>query len=350
MIEEKRHEISLKELLLKFRECYRFLLSKKILIVIVGATGGMLGVLYAAFIAKAEYRADLTFVLSSNAPTNGLAGIAGQFGINLGGDNDDMFQGDNIIELLKSKRIVKGALFKHMPATNQPLINFLLNKTEIQKAWLKEERLAGLIPFPDNLGKLTPMQDSLVNNIYKLVTEKYLDIDKVDSKLSFYKVSTTTNFDTLSCFISKYLVEEASDFYIATKTKVARENLNMLQHEADSLQRILSGTIISTGTETDKTFNLNPAYQVQRSSAQKSQLNTTIVGTAYGEVVKNLEIAKITLQKETPLYQKIDEPSLPLEREKLGKIKAGILWGMFFGFTTCFILLAKLVWRKLKLK
>ena len=87
----------------------------------------------------------------------------------------------------------------------------------------------------------------------------------------------------------------------------------MLQNEADSLRRVLGGAITSAGSQTDLTFNLNPAYQVQRAGAQQSQASAAALGQAYGQVLQNLEIAKITLQRETPLYQIIDEPTLPLE-------------------------------------
>jgi uncharacterized protein involved in exopolysaccharide biosynthesis len=41
-----------------------------------------------------------------------------------------------------------------------------------------------------------------------------------------------------------------------------------------------------------------------------------------------LELAKITLRKETPLIQMIDRPILPLPKEKFGKLKYIILGGL----------------------
>ena len=54
----------------------------------------------------------------------------------------------------------------------------------------------------------------------------------------------------------------------------------MLQNEADSLRRVLGGAITSAGSQTDHTFNLNPAYQVQRSGAQQSQANGICIGAS----------------------------------------------------------------------
>ncbi len=117
----------------------------------------------------------------------------------------------------------------------------------------------------------------------------------------------------------------------------------MLQNEADSLRNVLGDAITSAGSQTDKTFNLNLAYQVRRSGAQQSQVKGSALGEAYGEVLKNLEIAKITLQKETPLYQIIDEPTLPLVKEKTGKLM-GLIVGGFIG---AFLIITYLTIRKI---
>jgi uncharacterized protein involved in exopolysaccharide biosynthesis len=58
------------------------------------------------------------------------------------------------------------------------------------------------------------------------------------------------------------------------------------------------------------------------------QANTAILT----ELVKNLELAKVDLRKETPLIQIIDTPLLPLPYEKLGILKGGCIGGFLFGF------------------
>ncbi len=115
----------------------------------------------------------------------------------------------------------------------------------------------------------------------------------------------------------------------------------MLFKEADSLRNVLGGAITSAGSQTDLTFNLNPAYQVQRSGVQQSQARAAALGQAYGQVLQNLEIAKITLQRETPLYQIIDEPTLPLEAYKPRKLYAIIIGGFLGGIIMCGILITR---------
>ena len=135
-------------------------------------------------------------------------------------------------------------------------------------------------------------------------------------------------------------MDETANFYINTKTSIAKSNLSMLQKEADSLRRLIGGSITSNASEVDRTFNLNPALQVQRTNIQKGQVNTTVLSTAYSEVVKNLELAKINLQKETPLYQIIDVPEIPLKAIRTSKIKIiAVALSISFFVTSLFLYL-----------
>ena len=68
-------EISLKELILKIKDWYRFLLTKWIIIVAAGIIGGAIGVGY-AFTQKATYTASLSFALKNLAVVAFLAHLA----------------------------------------------------------------------------------------------------------------------------------------------------------------------------------------------------------------------------------------------------------------------------------
>jgi uncharacterized protein involved in exopolysaccharide biosynthesis len=48
--------------------------------------------------------------------------------------------------------------------------------------------------------------------------------------------------------------------------------------------------------------------------------------------VKQSELAKVTLRKETPLIQIIDRPILPLKKDKFGKAKGIVIGGFLAGF------------------
>ena len=73
------------------------------------------------------------------------------------------------------------------------------------------------------------------------------------------------------------------------------------------------------------------------------QANTAILI----ELVKQTELAKVTLRKETPLIQIIDHPIFPLKREKTGKLKGLIIGGFVFSFLIVFMLIIKKVFKKI---
>src|SRR5690348_12647953 len=99
-----KDEISLKDILRITKNWFKYLLSKWVIIVIAGILGGVLGVLYAYF-SKPKYEASLSFILANtNQSASGLMGIASQFGIDLSSGNNDVFTGNNIIALMKSRR------------------------------------------------------------------------------------------------------------------------------------------------------------------------------------------------------------------------------------------------------
>jgi len=325
-------EISLKEFVKIIVSWFKYLLSKWLFIGIVSALGAAAGFWY-AYNAEPTYKASISFVLASNAASGGgLMGLASQFGLDLGSGNTDAFAGDNIIALMKSRKMVQEALLKKPEGSNTSLINIIGKEMKLDKGLDENERTKGAFPFPDDAGKMTLIQDSLFRGIYFGVEESMLDVSKPDESQGIYVVSTNSVNETFSYYLTKYLVAVTSAFYIDTKLSSAKKSLAMLQNEADSIRNILGGAITSVGTEADRTFNLNPAYQVQRSGAQQSQVRVSALGTAYGEVLKNLEIAKISLQKETPLYQVIDEPVLPLLQEKPGKLMSLIAGGFIAAF------------------
>ena len=332
------NEISFKDLIVNIRSTIIYLFSKWLIILSLIILGGLFGYVY-TIIKKTEYKAALSFVLSSESKTSNLNGIASQFGIDvgIGSGGNDLFSGDNIISLFNSKKMIRKALFKREPFGNELLINLAIKDLELNNSWEKKRYLKCCYFFSkDSL--ISPIQDSLINEVYLRIIENLLTVNRPDKKLSVYIVSTISKNEILSCYLTRFLMDETAEFYINTKTSIAKQNLKMLQKEADSIRNLLGNSISHTASEVDRTFNLNPALQIQRSSIQKGQINATVLGTAYGEVVKNLELAKINLLKETPLYQILDEPTLPLKALKPNRLLV-VIEGILIAFVLGIIFL-----------
>lgn len=94
----------------------------------------------------------------------------------------------------------------------------------------------------------------------------------------------------------------------------------------------LNNAITGVAVANDNTFSLNPSLNVKRSPSARRQVDVQANTAILTELVKQTELAKVTLRKETPLIQVIDRPILPLKKETTGKIKGIIVGGFLAGF------------------
>jgi hypothetical protein len=342
--ESNEKQVTIPQLLGSLKLQFRYILSKWYIVVVLGIIGGVIGFWYAQR-KSYTYVGELSFVLSSGGGVNGFSGLANQLGLDLGNKDGDIFSQNNIVALFKSQKMVKRALFAR-PFNGQTLLNLLVKHQHLDSGWTKNARLRTAYPFPDSIDALTPVQDSIVKEIHQGLITSILKIDHPDKNESIFKVSTTSSNEFFACYFTKALVQETSEFYIETKVSVAKKNFDMLLKEEDSLRRALYGNIRTTDQGIDRTFNLNPAYQIKRAPIQQTQIEGNILAAAYTEVVRNLELAKINLQKEYPIYQILDEPTMPLKRQGKGILKSSLSAAFLFGFLAVMFLFTKNILRK----
>jgi hypothetical protein len=117
--------------------------------------------------------------------------------------------------------------------------------------------------------------------------------------------------------------------------------MEILQRQTDSIRAELNGAITGVAAAADNTFGLNPAMMVRKSPGTRRQVDVQANTAILTQLVTNLEMAKVSLRKETPLIQVIDKPILPLKKEKLGKLKSLILGGFLAGLLTVLVLIFK---------
>ena len=342
-------EISLKELILKIKEWWQYLWSKKWIIIAAGVVGALLGLGY-SFIKKPIYTATTTFVLESGEKSGGLgayAGVASMMGIDLGGGGGDMFQGDNILDFYKSRKMIEKALFSPVDTiTNQPLIEKYIEINELRKAWAEKEELKKLqFKVGDfELAKRDRLRDSVVGSIVEAISKNYLSVAKPDKKLSKIQVDVKSTDEVFAKRFNEEIVENVNDFYVETKTKKSLANVAILQRKTDSVRAVMNGAIFSAAAVSDATPNMNPTRQVQRvAPIQRAQASAETNKAILSSLIQNLEMSKMTLMKETPLLQIVDGPIYPLQKEKFGKAKGIVLGGLIFGFLTTFILLFRAI-------
>jgi len=347
-------EISIKELVVKIKEWIAFLKTKIVLLVLMGLIGGLLGFTYAYF-QKPTYKAVLTFALEedkgSGGGLGGALGIASSFGIDVGGGGGGAFAGSNLMELMKSRLLVEKTLLNPVVVNKDTIsiAEFYIRNNKLRENWNKKPELKNIQFLPNaDRSKFSLQQDSILQTLYKAVTDtKSLSIAQKDKKVSITSIEVVSENENFSKVFCENLVKEISDFYIETKSKKARLNVEILQRQADSIRGELNGAITGVAVEMDNVYNLNPAFNVRSTPSKKRQVDVQANTAILTQLIAQLELSKVTLRKETPLIQVIDKPILPLEKEKVGKLKSLILGGFLAGFLTVLYLVFGRLYKKL---
>lgn len=335
-------EVSLKELIHKVQASWRYLLSKWLIILMVGLLGGVIGLLVALF-KKPTYDAEISFVLEEESSSGGAlsayAGIASQFGINLGGmEGEGLFTKDNIIEFLRSRRMIQQTLLTvvDINGEKQLLVDRYVAMNDLKEKWKKDPKLEGF-QFKADTGRIF-LQDSLLAIYHKDILKNNLTVDKLDKKLSILSVIVNAKDELFAKAFCEQLIANVTRFYIRTRTKKSEDNLNVLTKQVDSVRRELNQAIGGVAAATDANPNPNKAFQslavASKTRTVDVQANTAILT----ELVKNQELARMTVRNAKPLIQVLDRPILPLEKNKIGKI-IGIVVGGFLGGFLCVVVL-----------
>lgn len=324
-------EVSLKSLVINVNKWYRFFLNRWKFMLSAVVFGGILGFSYAYF-KKPVYTADCTFVLEDNDKVGGLgayASLASMVGIDLIGGSGGVFQGDNILELYKSRKMLQQTLLSkyRFNSKEELLIERFITSNHWRNEW-KDDSLLTKIRFDVPEVEFTSRHDSIIGEAIKVINKRYLDVSKPDKKLSIIKVSFKHTDELFSKAFVENIVATVNRFYIETKTKKSAENLSILQRQADSVRNILDRSIGKVAVANDANPNSNPALQILRVPSQKSQVDVQASAAVYQEVVKNLELAKVAFRRDKPLIQIIDAPILPLTKKKASKIASVVLGGV----------------------
>ena len=339
-------KLSLKDIIGLIKNLFQYFLSKWYWLILAIALGAGFGY-WKVYKIKPTYTASITFVL--NTETTGGGGgarfsvLASQFGLDAGGGgSESVFSGDNIFELFKTRKIAEKALVAPVPELNGCLLSYM-HKLQPDTP---NYNLGSISANPE---QLTVAQTAALRK-HTGILSKSINVFKKDKKLSYYTITATGSDEIFTYYAAKTMLNETSEYFINTKLKVAKKNLELLMKEGDSLYALLGGTIAKTASIADETYNLNPSMIVKRAPAQLNGARLTALSGAYTEVLRQLEIAKITLQKETPLYQVIDEPIRPLPKS-MPDIKGSMLWNAIYGLVIAFIALTiKRFWSDIKMQ
>jgi len=342
-------EVGFKDLILILRDWFIYIKSKWLIIFLAGVIGAAIGFYY-ALIQKPTFTATLTFALEDDKPSgggglSGALGLASSLGIDLGTGAGGAFSGANLIELMKSRTLIEKSLLNPITVGKEKfsLAEYYINNSKLRKVLEKNSDLANIhYVIDDNRSNFSLQKDSILGEIYNsIVFGGALNVSQKDKKVSIISVEVKSENEFFSKELSESVVKEVSEFYIETKSKKAKINVAILQKQADSIRFELNTAISGVAQASDNTFNLNPALIIKKTPSTRRQIDVQANTAILTQLVTNLEMAKVTLLKETPLIQVIDKPILPLHKEKIGKLKNLLIGGFLAAFLVIIFVLLK---------
>lgn len=301
------------------------------IILLVMLMGGLLGITY-SFLKSPRYIADTLFLVEESKSMAGgglLSSLGGSLGMDitgLTGSNNTVLSGDNVLELLKSKKFMTQCLkTPYLNDSNYSIADKYAEVYKYKSKWENDSKIGRTISFakPD---KENRMQDSLLKILVQRIEEQELSVVKPDKKLGFFKITLATKDENLSKLISEKLLKIATDFYIEAKVGRLRKNAARLEKRTDSIYNLLNYKTQSTRQDALLLLNGNFANVNEAINSEISQRDKAVLTTIYGELLKNLEATKASLIQETPTVQIVDSPVFPLEKSET-KWYMGLLMG-----------------------
>jgi len=352
----RNDEISLKELLQKGKEWYNYLLTQWKIIVLAGIIGAALGLAY-SFFSKPTYTATLSFSVEDDKSGGGglgsALGLASSLGLDLGGGSGGgIFTGTNLTELFKSRSMVEKTLLSPVILNGKQisLAEMYIRNNEWRIDWNDDAKFKNIQFLPNqNRTNYTRVQDSILGVMYQNLSQNSLTIGQKDKKIAIISMDVTSTNELFSKYFCEALARQVGYFYVTTKSKKARINMAILEKQRDSIRAALNGAITGVAVANDNTFGLNPAMNVRRAPSARRQVDVQANTAILTELVKQSELAKVTLRKETPLIQVIDRPILPLPNERFGKGKGLMMGGFLAVLLIVFGLIVRRIFKQLTL-
>ena len=326
--------LNFKVLVGKLANVKSFLFSRWKLLLLISFIGGVLGAVF-AYIGQTTYVAQST-VLVSSGKVGGLSGalkMAQSLGFGVGGGDGMTFSTENAPDIIKSNRIITNTMLSEVTVDNKKdkLVNFYLDWSGIREKWTKnpKSKLKDFKFTSKEAFKMTFLEDSIMQGLTARFTGKQLTV-KGELKTGVAEISFSSDHERFTYLFLKQLLSAVSHFYLDESIAKERRSFELMEQKTDSIYTEMISKERLLAKLKDQSFRsvmmqgMIPQMQLQR--------DIEILNVMYSLALKNLEMAKMTMTEKQPVFQVIDEPILPLQKNKRSKIKFAIGFSLLFFF------------------
>ena len=326
------NEATLKDVFLTIRDYKNELKRKLVLIISIVILFSLIGYIY-SINQEDKYVATLSFIVEGDEEglnLSSFAGMSNQFGLDFGGGGSSSFSQQNVIELLKSRKIVEESLKKEytISAKRYSLLeHYIINNNIIEDS--SEIKFDGIY------------NDSITNIVWRQIIDNKLEVLYQNDEANILNLNYSSVSSQFAKYFTESLIDEMTGMYSSYQTEKIRFSLNNLKSRSDSVFSELQRSERNLARIKDRNTRVITASG--RLDEIRYMRQVQVLNTMYLELIKNTEVVKMNLLNETPIIQIVDAPILPLSTVK----RSFMFWVTIFSFLGFSIISFIIIIRKL---
>ncbi len=254
-----------------------------------------------------NYSAALSFMLAEEELGNsaGSFNLASQLGlVNQNASNNKVI----LKELLDSRKLFEHTLFYEVKLNGKT--DILINHYAEMMAKTYNSSNFRKLDKNYHIGDSDEIDTYIANTAFEL-KNRYNSTMRESGLFDLTFKAPNDRFTKL--FLETHL-ESISDYYKLKRTQRALTVLKYAQKRTDSLSSVLAGKDYAVASSADN--NMLGILSTTKVPEIRQKRNVEIISKLYSEAIVNLETAKMSVAKETPMLQIVDDIRFPLQFNK----------------------------------
>ena len=246
-----------------------------------------------------------------------LRSLAGLAGVNLDNANQpEAIRPDLYPDIVQSVPFTLYLLRQPVQTAEQKTLHPLQDFLAEQGQNTLLGRLAGSQPAESsapNAGQpaagtfqLTKLQEGLSRQLNQRVNAA------IDKKSGIMTISATMSDPTVAALVARYTLDHLTKYVTDYRTGKARQQVDFLSRQVNSARRRYQTAeyAVSAYRDRNRATYLNTA----KIEEQRLQADFLLAQSVYNDLSKQLELARIKVQEESPVFQVLEPPRVPLTK------------------------------------
>ncbi|MEZ5009180.1 MAG: hypothetical protein R2753_13600 [Chitinophagales bacterium] len=262
---------------------------------------------------EVKYIAPLTFTINqavtakTSTESSDVARLITDFGLNTGGGERQGVNASRLIELSKSNAVLTEVLFRKYAINGDT--NYLANHFRN----IHNENVTDSSYFKNfvSIDSLNRGQNAVLNSIINEIKTSHISFTISPSQI--FRLSIQSSDEQFSKTFAEGFYEALSELYVKGAISKAQATYDFAENRLEIATEQMLSAERSLASWQDRNQNL-----IKRSAHLTEielERKVSIYNGVYFEALKSYEAAKINLENQRPIFQMIDPPRYPLQRE-----------------------------------